>query len=126
MSVATDINTPGRLIALCKEYGDYLARFSSESVALIDLYVGAASKFPNEPPTSIMKYKDILQQQKMARQTSFFQVQSGIQELIRAMSQQIEHASLEFEDRLELKVRLADLQGRLWEASQLAMIGFPD
>ncbi len=46
----------------------------------------------------------------------YLRLKSAVEQLIRALSQQIEHAGLDFADHIELEVRLADLQGRLEQA----------
>jgi hypothetical protein len=66
---------------------------------------------------------DMLRQFAYARKQGlvfgYMSLQNGVQELIRALSQRLEHSDIDFEDRLEIKFRLADLNGKLQQTGIL-------
>lgn len=108
MSVTQEANIP-RLLALCKEYTKTVNRTHAEAESLVRQWNEA------ETPGTSDKLRELLKMRCRALYFGYSTLQSGIEELLRAVSQQIEHSDIEFEDRLELKVRLAELRGKLNE-----------
>jgi hypothetical protein len=125
VSVAPEISTAGRLISLCREYSESLSKISSDAIALTKLYGETAANHSGFF-TSAKPYKNFVRHQLNALQNNLTHLQVGIRELIRAVSQQIEHAGLEFDDRLELQIRLADLEGKLKQTEELTSIALPE
>jgi hypothetical protein len=111
MSVTEETNVAQRLLALCKEYTETIDGVKQEAESVAKRWTEAQSS--GAPGEGKEKLKAFAQQEYFALAARSNSLQNAVGELIRALSQRLEHSNAEFEERLELKVRLADLDGRL-------------
>jgi hypothetical protein len=133
MSVAQETTASQRLLALCKEYTENVGKVKEEAERLAKQWIAAqpfggvdSAKEPARKPKPILrgqatqqplsepdKLKLFAETRLDALASGYHWLENGVQELVRAVSQRLEHSEIDFEDRLELKVRLADLRGKL-------------
>ena len=112
MSIAHETNAQ-RLISLCKEYTQAVAKIKEEADAVAKRIVQPSSRGSNDEGGQFARTS------AFALHAAYQQLRKELLELVRAGSQRIEHSELEFDDRLELKLRLADLQAKLQQADLL-------
>ena len=113
MAVAGEANAPQRLLALCKEYAATIGKAKEEVESIARQWGEARS---SDTPAKLQQFLVV---RCKALSGSYSSLQGGVQDLVRGVSQQLEHSQLAFGDRLELRLRLAELEGKLVETQAL-------
>ena len=113
MTVSSEVSTSQRLLALCKEYAETIGRAKEEAKSIAREWNEAQSFVAPD------KLRQFLVARCYALNDSYRSLLGGVQDLLRAVSQRIEHSEIDFEDRLELRVRFAELNGRMNETAAL-------
>jgi hypothetical protein len=109
-------DTARRLISLCKEFTAFMRSAKTDAEKFYELADGLhTAGSPNRPAMD----KDALNTRYRALQDKINSMQLAINDLVRAASQQIEHSDLEFADKVELKLRLAELEAQKTEVQAL-------
>jgi len=103
-------NSAQRLISLCKEFTESLRAAKEEVEKLSEKAIEAKYEAVPVKTPMVLQALNIRVKSLMQRTLS---IQPAINDLARAASQQIEHSDLDFADKFELKLRLAELQSQM-------------
>jgi|HubBroStandDraft_4_1064222.scaffolds.fasta_scaffold1092124_1 hypothetical protein len=109
----------GRLISLCKEYSAALL-LSSGEVEKHCAKIAELRSRRRAGDESAAKEMNGVEVIFGAAHRKISSLQPAIDELARAVSQQLEYAELDFADKLEMKLRLAELEAQMQAAATLA------
>jgi F0F1-type ATP synthase membrane subunit b/b' len=113
-------NSAQRLIALCKEYTAYMAKAKAELEELCDKSDRVAHD--EIDPRRRKEQLDTLRTRFSMLAERVRRMERAMADLARAVSQQVEHADLDFADKLELKLRLAELTAQAAETLQIVSL----
>jgi hypothetical protein len=108
----------GRLISLCKEFSASLL-LSTNEVEKLSAKVTEIRSRRAADQESALKDMSAVNVIFGAAQRKIQSLQPAIEDLSRSVSQQLEYADLEFADKLELKLRLAELEAQMQAAATL-------
>jgi predicted nucleic acid-binding Zn-ribbon protein len=95
---------------LCKEFTESLRAAKEEVEKLSEKAIEAKYEAVPVKTPMVLQALNIRVKSLMQRTLS---IQPAINDLARAASQQIEHSDLDFADKFELKLRLAELQSQM-------------
>lgn len=103
-------------IPLLKEYSKKLNDEAALTYQLLEI---TRSPDPAQPSDHIDRFRSMLRERAFIIQSRVQKLLPAVEELDRRVSQMIQHGSLESEmDRVELRLRLADLEAAMDEAVQ--------
>lgn len=97
------IETAGRLVELVSEYADKLSKAKEKALSVEIKPTGFTST--NRPPTPSLRIRDLSDYLRYVRPPA--------EQLIRQSSQLVEHGAIDDTTRLELRLRLAELEHAL-------------
>jgi hypothetical protein len=109
--------------SLLKEYSSKLDRMQGDMRRLREKHDQLRDKYDDAPFSS--SDLPIVQQEYFALRHSFVAQEASLRKLAQRVSQRLEHASLDDVSRLELEVRLHELEAKLEQTGRLVDIGLP-
>jgi len=109
--------------SLLKEYSSKLEQIQSDMRQLRHRHDQLRDKYDRAPFSS--SDFPIIQQEYSALRQSFHTQEASLRKLAQRVSQRLEHADLDDVSRLELEVRLHELEAKLQQTEMLLDIGLP-